>query len=274
MKKNVIINEILRLLRNCNSYLPWEETASHISYFMKRLQFSGYDQSFRYDVLKRAMKKYGSKLLSDDEAYIITENTNKGPRRKQKWLGKADAMMFVQATNNEELRKEVQRCAEKNKVNIKVVEKVEHNMKRELQKSNPFKTIICCREDCILCKMNSGVDCRTRACVYEMKCEECRRIYIGQTGTSIQQRMNKHFNDWERKDEKSPLHRHSQIFHDNKRFPINVRILRECFGDPTGRKIAEAVLINELSTDQTMNGKKEWSYIKLNKLSTYADNGT
>ena len=49
MKKNVMINEIMRILRNCNRFCPWEETANHISYFMKRLQFSGYDQDFRYE---------------------------------------------------------------------------------------------------------------------------------------------------------------------------------------------------------------------------------
>ena len=75
------------------------------------------------------------------------------------------------------------------------------------------------------------------------------------------------------KKKKASLHRHSKLFNDDKRFPINVKILRDCFGDPTGRKVAETVLINELSINQTMNGKKEWSYIKLKKLSTSTDNG-
>ena len=32
--------------------------------------------------------------------------------------------------------------------------------------------------------------------------------------------------------------------------------------------IAQAVLIDKLSGDQTMNGKSEWTFVKLNKLST------
>ena len=39
-----------------------------------------------------------------------------------------------------------------------------------------------------------------------------------------------------------------------------------CFGKPTRRKNTEAVLIDELSDDQTMNNEKEWTYTKLNKL--------
>ena len=54
MKKNVMINEVMRILRNCNEYCPWDEVAHHISYFMKRLQFSGYDQVFRYETVRIA----------------------------------------------------------------------------------------------------------------------------------------------------------------------------------------------------------------------------
>ena len=52
-----------------------------------------------------------------------------------------------------------------------------------------------------------------------------------------------------------------------EKFPVSVKILKNCFGDPTTRRITEAVLIDELTTSQTMNGKNEWTYIKLNKVS-------
>ena len=58
MKQNVMVNEIGRILKNCSVYLPWSETARHLSYFMKRMQFSGYDKAFRYNVLDRALKIY------------------------------------------------------------------------------------------------------------------------------------------------------------------------------------------------------------------------
>ena len=58
MKKNVLVNEALRIFRNSSKFLKWEETAEHLSYLMKRLQFSCYDQRFRHEVMKAAFKKY------------------------------------------------------------------------------------------------------------------------------------------------------------------------------------------------------------------------
>ena len=100
------------------------------------------------------------------------------------------------------------------------------------------------------CQIESGVNCRTRGCVYEMQCKECNRKYRGQTGNSAHERINQHFNDWERKLDTCPLYRHSNLYHNGSDFPIKVKILKTCFGDPTLRNITEAVLIDELTTTE------------------------
>ncbi len=53
-------------------------------------------------------------------------------------------------------------------------------------------------------------------------------------------RTNEHFVDWRRGD-KSPF---TPTFAngDGRCFPVSVKVLKKCFGEPTGRKIAEAVL--------------------------------
>ena len=261
MKKNVLINEALRILRNCSEFLEWEETAGHLSYFMKRLQFSGYDQDFRHQVMKTALKRY-----QDNKGRC--NNNAEEVKRKKRWQRGSEATMFVQATPNEELKEEIQQCAKKNKIHIRVREKVDCNVRRELQRSNPFREKTCGKESCIVCQQENGVDCKTRGCVYEMECKDCGRKYRGQTGNSLRERMDQHFDDWKRKESSSPLHRHSQIFHGGKSFPVSIKLLKRCFGDPTGRKITEAVLIDKLSNDQPMNGKNEWTYVKLNKVWT------
>ena len=38
-KRNVMVNEICRILKNCSIYLPWEEAADKVSYFVKRRVF-------------------------------------------------------------------------------------------------------------------------------------------------------------------------------------------------------------------------------------------
>ena len=128
--------------------------------------------------------------------------------------------MFVQVTENGKLKEEIQKCAMKNKINLKVLEKVDHTIRNELQRSNPFKARTCGNSDCVLCSIGSRVDCRTRGCVYELKCDECMRMYRGQTGVSVGHRTNQHFDDWKRKEEKSPLYRHSQLHHGGKSFPV------------------------------------------------------
>ena len=238
---------------------------THTSSHMKRLQFSGYDQQLRYEVVRVALKRHRAK--SEESNNQVRETKD-----KKKWFKKntdADAIMFVQATEDELLKKEVQRAADRNKMRLKVTEKVDNTVRKELQRSNPFKGETCGREKCKICQLESGVNCRARGCIYEMQCKECERRYRGQTGNSADERITQHFKDWERKESTCPLYRHSQLYHQGNKFPVSVKILKNCFGDPTTRRITEAVLIDELSSEETMNGKSEWSYMKLNKLSVH-----
>ena len=90
--------------------------------------------------------------------------------------------------------------------------------------------------------------------------------YRSQTGNSAQERISQLFESWKKKDSKCPLYRHSELYHEGREFPVSVKVLRNCFGDPTTRRITESILIDELSTEETMNAKGEWTYIKLNKI--------
>ena len=62
MKKNVMVNEVCTILKNCSRYQEWEEVTRHVEYFMKRLQYSGYDQRFKYEVLRRALNRHGKRV--------------------------------------------------------------------------------------------------------------------------------------------------------------------------------------------------------------------
>ena len=58
-KASVMVNEAFRILKNCSVLLEWREVAEHLTYFMRRLQYSGYSQSFPFEVLGKALRKYG-----------------------------------------------------------------------------------------------------------------------------------------------------------------------------------------------------------------------
>ena len=121
--------------------------------------------------------------------------------------------MFLQARKDGELKRKIERWAKKNKVELKVVEKVTHNIRKELKRSNPFKGDSFGKESCMVSKNSVGVDC-----VYELVCEECQLKYRGQTRNSIVERTNEQFDDWKRDNDKSPLYRHAQLFHNASQY--------------------------------------------------------
>ena len=57
MKINVLVNEVLRIMRNCSKYLQREDVTKHLQYFVNRMQYSGYPREYRYEVMTRAIKK-------------------------------------------------------------------------------------------------------------------------------------------------------------------------------------------------------------------------
>ena len=131
-----------------------------------------------------------------------------------------------------------------------------------LQRSNPYGVRDCQRDKCLICCQGCGTDCRTRGCVYEYTCEECRR----KSSRSVYERNKKQLKQWEEGDDECPLQRHSNLYHNGGHFVAEVKVLAKCYGKPSRRLITEAVLIDELPNTMTMNGKSEWSYVKLAKV--------
>ena len=55
-KQQILTQDVLRILLNCSSELPWDAKAKHLQNFCTRMQFSGYGQKFRYEVIDSAVK--------------------------------------------------------------------------------------------------------------------------------------------------------------------------------------------------------------------------
>ena len=75
--------------------------------------------------------------------------------------------------------------------------------------------------------------------------------------------MKEHIRDWENK---AHLQKHAVKCHDGGTFDIDVRIMTQCHGKPTTRMITEAVKIEELPEENSLNCKSEWTYIKLPRV--------
>ena len=124
------MNEITRILRNCSEELGWEEKTKWVSYFVKRLQFSGYDKRFRHEVVTAALKKYDKRKEEFERTGTmfpkLSEQEKKEKReRKKEWYarsGKYESVMFVESTPGGELRKKVEKLVTKFDMKIKVGE--------------------------------------------------------------------------------------------------------------------------------------------------------
>ena len=57
-KRTILTQEVLRILLNCSTDLPWEMVVGHLEQMMARMQYSGYDKKFRIEVLRSALKAY------------------------------------------------------------------------------------------------------------------------------------------------------------------------------------------------------------------------
>ena len=78
MKVSVFVNEVLRILRNCSPYSLWkEEAARHLTYFMRRMQYSGFSETTRFQVLSAALRKYDEKVSAGE----VIRLTSDGKRR-------------------------------------------------------------------------------------------------------------------------------------------------------------------------------------------------
>ena len=265
MKINVLVNEALRIMRNCSKHLNNEIVTNHLQYFVKRMQFSDYPQEYRYEVLSRAFK------IDRASRRRVGTRSCKRNRKKDWYDGKRyDGCLFVDVTMNSELKRRVQEACKRNKLRVKVVEKMDRTVKNMLQQSNPFGWNHCGRMDCPTCNRGIQINCRTRGCTYEIGCLDCELVlskqYRGQTGRSTYERMKEHFSKWESKADDSILHKHAMEHHSGEVFEVDVKLLTRAFGKPSTRMIAEAVEIEELPDENSLNSKSEWTFVKLPRV--------
>ena len=69
-KRNIITQEVIRILKNCSRELPWEIKVKHLEQLSLRLQYSGYDMKFRREVIDSGVKAY-RKMIENDKQNVI-----------------------------------------------------------------------------------------------------------------------------------------------------------------------------------------------------------
>ena len=136
-----------------NTHIGWKKIAEHLTFFMSRMQASGYDRQFRLEILKSAINAHDKITREECEGKKIyrrrewrrNERRQEREKRKKNWFCKGGykSVMFITATPNSELRRKLQAGISKTDIKIKVIEKSGKKVVRHLQRNNPFKEDIC-----------------------------------------------------------------------------------------------------------------------------------
>ena len=94
-KRTILTQEVLRIFLNCSRGLPWEAIVAHV--MMLRLQYSGYDRTFREQVVRSALAAYnrlldldasGEKPLYRPREWRALERARERRKRRDNWFRK------------------------------------------------------------------------------------------------------------------------------------------------------------------------------------------
>ena len=169
-KRTVLTQDLLRVILRCSPELPWDVKKTHIDEYALRMQFSGYNEEFRKDVVRSAITAYEKikrRVEKGERPLYRTKEWRKKDRVKEKRIKKDNwykkrgkckndkdykSVMFVQPTKGSILKKKYEEVIEKSKCSVRVVERAGKSVSQKLQKSYPSMKNKCSFKSCLLCE--------------------------------------------------------------------------------------------------------------------------
>ena len=276
-KKNILINDLLRVMKNISYACGEDEFKKHVQYYMKRMQFSGYSQQERVYVYRIAKKKFDTIVKLDKDGvqpmyrskfWEANKRTIAKKHKRNTWYensGEYETTFFVDATPDSELALKCTKIMKTAGLPIRIIEKAGTSIKQALVKSNPFPQDKCNSDECAVCQIDPTINCKKREVVYRINCrgemenaEQCTSKYEGETSRSIGERCNEHMKIYKEKKASSAIYKHVLDKHGGEIQDMSLEIVSAHPGDAMLRQVSEAVLIKLDSPD--MNTKDEWSY--------------
>ena len=179
---------------------------------------------------------------------------------KKEWATKKGhiAPIFIPATPGGELAREIRKIADeeaKHGIHFNVLEVGGRTLKSEIQRSNPTATPGCSKKDCLGCKeeRGKGGKCHKNNINYQISCQSCEKMYIGETSKNLYTRTSQHIQN---SDGEAFMNKHYEEEHkgEQKRFEAKVTHTNK---DCLTRQIREGVLIRR-ATKPLLNSRTEW----------------
>ena len=285
VKRTTLVQEVVTIRRNIRPGLPWEVTVKHLNNFCSRMKASGYNQQYRFQVLKSGMEGYdkmleterrGGRPVNRLRSWGEDERQKKKELQSKTWYraGGFDVPLFVPHTPHGELarrmkEKEVLNNQGRN-IRFKIIEKSGVTLEQKLRRSNPWSGERCGRQNCFQCKTDEGGDCWRESVTYSLVCEECGEAvcqYFGESGRNGFSRGVEHLTNREAQDEnKSVLKLHCNHHHNGREdvnFSMKVTGVHESCLD---RQVTERVNIENFQGAILMNRRNEMGGVRVDRM--------
>ena len=191
----IMVEEVLRRLRNYDPESSWEERGKHLTMFASSMKSSGHTESFRRTVFSKAVSRFCKELdahgTGEADIYRSREERNRqremkgGKSTKDSWFRKGDgedrvtSVLRVPYTPRGELKGQVTTLLKANRapsgLKTKVQEDGGSKLRFCLMKSDPFPRDNCQRSTCPLTRGEQ--ECREQCfqahCNYVILCQRC-----------------------------------------------------------------------------------------------------
>ena len=276
VKRNSLVQQAMTRLRNTRRTLPWDTVSDILTEFCMRLKWSGYNATYRAEVIVSAVTGYerllaqvdkGERPLHRPREWEAEARRRKKTLAKAAWFRPADTVTFIPATPGgkltEQLREVLQEEGRRLRLTIKAVEQGGVSLKRKLTGGDLAAGEQCGQPDCELCRAGlKGCGHRRAGVVYRGTCNICEQnnitaTYYGESGFSGYYRTNVHKKEIMDMDLENAFAKHLQIFHpEHEGNPnvFNITVI-QTFSKPMPRQCTEAVFIHNNEADIKMNSK-------------------
>ena len=67
VKRTVLTQEVLHVLLNCSPLLPWANVVEKVEEMVLRMQYSGYNKKFRYELVDSVVKAYRTRQEAEQK---------------------------------------------------------------------------------------------------------------------------------------------------------------------------------------------------------------
>ena len=199
--RNILVQEGVRRLVNCSPDLPASQRLHHLSLFSLLMKKSGHCQSFRQNIITRALQLYN--IRRQGTLYRSREQiqeARKSRSTKSSWFKKsgADAVINIPPSVNEELASQVKRKVDQLNLpdgcQVKVQQGYGRTVLSRVMTYNTKQSDGCQRPNCMTCRNGiNDASCYSENINYQIRCdrtpcnldvkEEVDNIKIGESRT-------------------------------------------------------------------------------------------